>query len=165
MLFRSVPDFPLDHAADDARAFLRACAADDPDAATVVGERLLGLGPGLTPAGDDLVGAALFARRLVAGSGIGGAGRWHAVADVMRAQAAVRTHRISAVLLGDMLDGEAYAPLHDLAAALAGRSSLETTIDAAARLTRVGHSSGWDMLAGFLGALGALPHDGTSALR
>jgi hypothetical protein len=60
------------------------------------------------------------------------------------------------VLLGDLLDGDAYAPLHDLAAALA-RDDAGAALDAAVRLTRIGHSSGWDMLTGFLGALNSLP--------
>ncbi len=30
---------------------------------------------------------------------------------------------------------------------------LEATLDAARRLTKIGHSSGWDMLAGFVAAI------------
>jgi hypothetical protein len=60
------------------------------------------------------------------------------------------------VLLGDLLDGAGYAPLHDLASALA-RCAGPAALEATARLVKIGHSSGWDLLAGFLGALGALP--------
>jgi hypothetical protein len=149
------PSFPLDGAAGDARAFLVACAAGDPSAASATAERLLGLGPGLTPAGDDLVGGAFFARRLLAEAGDVAAPPWRAAAETIRARAAGRTHRISATLLGDLLDGDGHAPLHDLAAALA-RSDTAAALGAAARLVRIGHSSGWDLFAGFLGALGAL---------
>jgi hypothetical protein len=144
------PAFPLDRAAADARDFLHACARDEPLAAAAIAVRLLGLGPGLTPAGDDLIGGAFFAGGLRAAR----AAAWRDAAALIRARAPERTHRISATLLGDLLDGHAYAPLHDLAAALA-REDASLALDAAARLTRIGHSSGWDMLAGFLGTLDA----------
>ena len=139
--------FPLDQAAERARRFLEACARNDAAIAVETGERLLGLGPGLTPAGDDLVGGAFFARRLIGG--------WEDAAAAMRARARERTHPISATLLGDLLDGSGHAPLHDLALALT-RSDEAAALDAAARLVRIGLSSGWDILTGFLGALGAL---------
>jgi hypothetical protein len=157
------PAFPLDHAADHARRFLAACAGDDAPAATAIGERLLGLGPGLTPAGDDLIGGAFFG--VITWRASHGAPKppdarssdaaWREAAAVIRERARERTHRISATLLGDLLDGEGYAPLHDVAHALA-RGDSAAALDAAARLVRIGHSSGWDLLAGVLGALGAL---------
>jgi Protein of unknown function (DUF2877) len=142
------PGFPLDRATEDAHDFIRACARGEASAAASIGQRLLGLGPGLTPAGDDLVGGAFFARRLL--------GDWSGPAAAIRARARERTHAISATLLGDLLDGSGHAPLHDLALALA-RSDGAAALDAAGRLVRIGHSSGWDMLTGFLGALGGVP--------
>lgn len=147
------PKFPLERATGDARAFLEACVEDDAIHAASIGARLLGLGPGLTPAGDDLVGAAFFARRMLSDAGLGDRHGWHRAADELRGLAAHRTHRISATLLGDLFDGDAYAPLHELALALTVSSPLDVILDAARRLTRIGHSSGWDMLAGFLGGL------------
>jgi uncharacterized protein DUF2877 len=141
------PAFPLDRAAEDARRFLEACARNDAGTAAAIGERLLGLGPGLTPAGDDLVGGAFFARGLIASDAA-----WKGAAAAIRARARERTHPISATLLGDLLDGSGYAPLHDLALALA-ESDGAAALDAAARLIRIGHSSGWDILTGVLGAL------------
>ena len=154
LLIARRPDFPLDRAADDARAFLAACAADDPAASGAIAQRLIGLGPGLTPAGDDLIGGAFFARRMVAPAA-GSAPAWRQAAARVRTGAGERTHRIRAVLLGDLLDGEGYAPLHDLAGARA-RGDVGAALDDAARLIRIGHSSGWDILTGFLGALVAL---------
>ncbi len=147
LLVAERPAFPLDRAADDARRFLEACARNDAAKAAGIGERLLGLGPGLTPAGDDLVGGAFFARRLIASDAA-----WNEAAAAIRARADARTHPISATLLGDLLDGSGYAPLHDLAQALA-ESDGAAALDAAARLVRIGHSSGWDILTGLLGAL------------
>jgi hypothetical protein len=156
LLRGEAPVFPLDRAADDVQALFEACAGDDAPRAGAAAERLLGLGPGLTPAGDDLVGAAFFARHLLA-AGRGDAERWRATADALRARARERTHRISATLLGDLLAGDAYAPLHDLAAALLAVAPPGAAVEAAERLVRIGHSSGWDMLTGFLGGLGPLP--------
>src|SRR5207249_4344945 len=70
-------------------------------------------------------------------------------ASAVRTAAARLTHPIGAALLGDLLAGEGWAPLHDLAAALA-RDDEPAALDAAGRLTRLGHSSGWDLLAGFV---------------
>src|SRR2546428_815414 len=61
--------FPLDAARARADALAHACAADDPARAADAARALLGLGPGLTPAGDDLVGGAFFARALLARAG------------------------------------------------------------------------------------------------
>ena len=146
--------FPLDGAHDLARALAEACARDDAGAAAPAALALLGLGGGLTPSGDDFVGGALFARRLLAASGAGDAEGWRRVADAIRVAAPSRTHPISAALLGDLAHGSGHAPLHELVAALA-TSDLARAGDAAGRLVRLGHSSGWDILAGFATGLAA----------
>jgi hypothetical protein len=61
---------------------------------------------------------------------------------------------VSATLLGDLLEGYGHAPLHELAGALARRAG-DGALDAAGRLVRLGHTSGWDMLAGFIAGAGA----------
>ena len=81
------------------------------------------------------------------------AGAWARAAASVRAHAPELTHPISAALLGDMLDGHAHAPLHELADALAAAAPLDATLAAARRLVRIGHSSGWDMLAGLVGGV------------
>jgi hypothetical protein len=142
--------FPLDGAADTVRALGRACAGDDAAAAERAALALLGLGGGLTPSGDDFVGGVLFGRaRLVPG---GDARAWARATARLVAAAATRTHAISAALLADLATGCTHAPLHDLAAALvagdAGRARA-----AAARVIRLGHSSGWDILAGLAASI------------
>ncbi|HEV8584108.1 MAG TPA: DUF2877 domain-containing protein [Methylomirabilota bacterium] len=141
--------FPLERAHGRADALAHACADDDPPRAAQAAVALLGLGPGLTPSGDDFAGGAFFARALLARAGACDTTRWGAAAGVVRAAAARLTHPIGAALLGDLLDGEGWAPLHELAGALA-RDDAPGALDAARRLTRLGHSSGWDLLAGFL---------------
>jgi hypothetical protein len=109
--------------------------------------RLLGLGPGLTPSGDDLVGATFFALRQAPRA------RWAAELPAVRSRvsAAAReaTNVISAALLEDLLDGRSYRPLHELITAL--DSEDPSRIAAAMQaLLRVGASSGADMLSGVL---------------
>jgi hypothetical protein len=110
---------------------------------------LLGLGPGLTPSGDDLLGGALIALR-----GLG----WSPAADRLAAwvleRAARRTHPISRAHLACAAAGEGAAPVHQTLCALcaSGAIGLDPALDA---LERVGHSSGWDTLAGICGILGA----------
>jgi hypothetical protein len=106
---------------------------------------LLGLGEGLTPAGDDFVGGALFGRRCRAA---GSSSEWDAAIGRLLDEARTRTHPLSAQLLSDLAAGEAWAPLHDLAGALAARQP-DAVRSAAKALTAIGHSSGWDLLGGF----------------
>jgi Protein of unknown function (DUF2877) len=146
------PSFPLDGAADLALALARACARDEPDDATDVALALLGLGGGLTPSGDDYVGGALFVRTVTA---IGDRRGWRRLADAVVAAAPVWTHPISAALLADLAVGLGWAPLHDLIAALA-LGDVAAAEAAARSLVHLGHTSGWDLLAGVVAGLGAL---------
>lgn len=141
--------FPLADAVERADALAAACADDDPARAAHAAVALLGLGSGLTPSGDDFVGGAFFARATLAHAGAGDAAAWRDAAERVREAAPRATHPISAALLGDLLAGEGWAPLHDLAHALACTDAAAAR-EAARRLTRLGHSSGWDLLAGFV---------------
>jgi hypothetical protein len=145
--------FPLDRARAKVEALALAVQHDDAAAFETAALPLLGLGLGLTPSGDDLVGACLFARRLR-----GPDAAWEGAVHRLVHAAAARSNAISAALFGDLARGAAYAPLHELAAAAAcGAGCDEPALLAAARaLTAIGHSSGWDMLTGFvIGALAA----------
>jgi hypothetical protein len=139
--------FPLDGAAAHARAIASACAHDDADAATPAALALLGLGGGLTPSGDDFLGGVLFARHVLASAGDADGSRWRRLAEAVRGAATTRTHPISAALLGDLANGCGHAPLHDAVVALASGDTARAR-RAAAVLARLGHSSGWDILAG-----------------
>jgi Protein of unknown function (DUF2877) len=148
-------DDSLHRALGPARALARAFGEDDPDAAVAAAEELIGLGPGLTPAGDDFVGGAFFARAMLPRAATRQPD-WTRAGDGLRAIAGGRTHPVSAVLLSDLLAGEGHEPLHDLAAAVT-TGALPMALAAAGRLCRVGHSSGWDLLAGFLAGVLGLP--------
>ena len=127
------------------RALDRAFARDDPDAVFAAAQPLLGLGAGLTPSGDDLVGGALFGKRILSGADP----RWVSVAKKLSREIRGRSHAVSAALFSDLASGRSFAPLHDLAAALASRDDAGA-LAAARALAAIGHSSGWDMLTGFL---------------
>ena len=101
-------------------------------------EQLIGLGPGLTPSGDDYLGGMLVALRRT-GRGMQAEGLWRWLQPRLKA----RTSAISAAHLAAAAAGEAHEALH---AVLNGELDLD-------RLDAVGHSSGWDALAGAVAVL------------
>ena len=149
LLCHAEPEFPLGYAQVRVRRLARAYSAGDVASAYSASKSLLGLGAGLTPSGDDLVGAALFGRRLIDRDEA-----WARMGDDLARDARIASHAISAALLADTAAGESFEPLHELADALAAGDAGAALV-AARALVRVGHASGWDMLAGLLlGLLG-----------
>jgi Protein of unknown function (DUF2877) len=151
--------FPLDGARDVAAALADACARDDAAAGAEAAMALLGLGGGLTPSGDDFVGGALFARGLLGAARCADAAAWRRAGEAVCRAARARTHPISATLLGDLVAGRGWASLHELVAALAAGATTQAAA-AARRLVRLGHTSGWDLLAGLGAGLGGHADDG-----
>lgn len=147
LLAGGTPPFPLSARVDAAHALAAAVAADAPEDFTAAGLRLLGVGGGLTPSGDDFVGAALFTLAHLEGFDA----RWRAAAAELVQGARSRTHAISAALFEDLAHGESFAALHDLIAA-AGSGDAAAMLASAHRLVGIGHSSGWDMLGGMIAA-------------
>lgn len=153
LLDRRIVEFPLDVAVERVRDLTAAYARNDPHAVVGASLGLLGFGTGLTPSGDDLAGAALFGRRFVAPDNQG----WAEAAATLSHEVGTRSHAISAALFGDLARGQSFAPLHAVAEALAGGDD-QSALDAARTLTDIGHSSGWDMMTGFIiGTTGNLP--------
>jgi hypothetical protein len=147
-----VPASPFAAAAGRVRALARAYAGDDPRAVLQASLPLIGLGSGLTPSGDDVAGAALFGRCVVAPRDA----RWRALGARLAREVRQRSHPVSAALFADLARGQSFEPLHAMAEALAAGES-GAALEAARGLVAIGHSSGWDMLAGFYaGALGQL---------
>ena len=99
---------------------------------------LIGLGPGLTPSGDDLIGGALCALH-AAGHGV--------IATRLAAWALPLardgTNRISYAHLARAAQGECAEPVNDAIVALIGGGAPDL-----ARIDSIGHTSGWDALAG-----------------
>jgi hypothetical protein len=110
---------------------------------------LIGLGEGLTPAGDDyLVGALAALHRLGEGWPIGEA----PLRDAVIAHACRTTPTVSAAFLCYAVAGTFSEPLRDLAMA----STATAARAAAAALARMGATSGADTLAGMRETLDAL---------
>ncbi len=145
LLARAKPAFPLDLAVARVEALARAYRRNDPDAVQSASTALLGFGSGLTPSGDDLAGAALFGRRLIAPR----RHAWPLVAGALTREAGQRSHAVSAALFSDLVRGQSFAPLHAIAEALAANDHA-AALAPARELTALGHSSGWDMFAGFV---------------
>jgi hypothetical protein len=101
-------------------------------------QQLIGLGPGLTPSGDDYLGGMLVALRLT-GRSMQAEGLWRWLQPRLKA----RTSAISAAHLAAAAAGEAHEALHRV---LGGDPDLEG-------LDGVGHCSGWDALAGAVAVL------------
>jgi uncharacterized protein DUF2877 len=108
----------------------RAVRARDADAAARVADRLLGLGGGLTPEGDDVL-AATSAAVVAAGDAVGferGA-RERFIAALVPPDAPARTTSLSATLLALAADGRVIEPVHrllDLDSGAAWREALAT---------------------------------------
>ena len=115
-----------------------------------VGKPLIGLGPGLTPSGDDFLGGMLFAL-------------WHlnsaypsqfrhdtdSIGNLLE-YASSQTNQISYAILTDFTIGQGPVPFHDLAEAMLTGRPICKILDCVRLVVAIGHSSGWDMLAGFI---------------
>lgn len=110
---------------------------------------IAGLGPGLTPAGDDYLSGALLALRTAQPSLRDSGTR--AIMAGLRG----RTSRISWAIAEAASLGEAAEPWHRLAAALVDVDSGEV-VRAASAVRRIGHSTGVWSLRGFLDTLGVI---------
>jgi hypothetical protein len=104
-----------------------------------------GRGPGLTPAGDDVLAGLLLVLAIVG----------HDRTELVRAATAARTHAISRAFLLWAARGQSVAPVHFLLAALAegDGAAVERHRSAVAAL---GQTSGADMLLGLRLGLDAL---------
>ena len=124
---------------------------------------LVGLGPGLTPSGDDfLAGMMVGLRTTTLADGLARQQSWHQqppylrlaigdmLAECVKANAVDRTNLISCAILEHAAAGTGSGAIHHLLGLLlmdgANASILESALDVA----KAGHTSGWDSLAGVL---------------
>lgn len=143
----TLPTRILQAAEQNIPLLLTAIAESNTDLIIKASKALAGIGPGLTPAGDDLLLGAMH-------------GLWSTrpAEDAERlcraiARAATpRTHLLSAAWLTAGASGEAAQPWHQLVTALAekNQAALEVAI---LRILPTGHTSGADSVAGLLGVL------------
>jgi hypothetical protein len=106
--------------------------------------QLIGLGPGLTPSGDDYLGGVLVALRWV-GRGGQADSLWRWLEPLL----AQRTSAISAAHLAAAAGGEMHESLHQVLSDLSAWEAPDL-LPSLARLDAIGHTSGWDALAGIV---------------
>ena len=109
------------------------------EALKVAAAALGGLGPGLTPAGDDMLSGILFAVRALNGTMVEPA--------LLAVARSVRTSDLATALLEAAAAGYHIEPVHDLVMAGASGDSAAAA-KAAADLDRFGSSSGADIAHG-----------------
>lgn len=109
---------------------------------------LLGLGPGLTPSGDDVLGGVLLALHEV-----GQKNKAHLLTMALAPYMA-HTNRISRAHLNAAAQGYGAEVLHMLLFALCGKQNALASV--CERLDGVGHSSGWDACLGVVLTLRAM---------
>jgi hypothetical protein len=108
--------------------------------------QLIGLGPGLTPSGDDYFGGVLVALRWL-GRGTQADSLWRWLEPRLPGQ----TGAISAAHLAAAAGGEVHEALHEVMDHLSAWQ-VPALHPSLARLDAVGHTSGWDTLAGIVAA-------------
>lgn len=106
--------------------------------------QLIGLGPGLTPAGDDYLGGVLVGLRW-----LGRATQADSLWRWLEPQLAGRTSAISGAHLAAAAAGEMHEALHRVLDDLAAWEPPDLH-PALGKLDLVGHTSGWDALAGIV---------------
>ncbi len=139
----------------------RACLHRDLSELLKETEPLIGLGEGLTPTGDDFLGGLFFAIFILSCSdptihyyGPANLPEW---VDKHRS----RTNQISFALLKDNASGHALEPLNRFGIALLTDGLVENVTSAVVDLVKVGHSTGCNLLAGFVtGMLLVYPKSG-----
>ncbi|WP_344918125.1 DUF2877 domain-containing protein [Streptosporangium oxazolinicum] len=131
------------------------CAEGSLLKSVVAAEQLVGLGPGLTPSGDDVLAGLLVALHHLGGATGAGRAVWLAgwLAAAVTFDVRGRTTPISAALLHCAARGEASGEVLAVLRGLAGRQSLEAALH---RLLQLGHTSGADLAWGLRIGLAAV---------
>lgn len=128
----------------------RACLVHDFHGIMNQADGLVGLGEGLTPSGDDFLGGLLFCKRILQNS----------YADVLNFEfpglldfienTKASTNIISYTFLRDHAEGCAIDTLHQFFNAFLTGQPMDDLRQIASKLIDIGHSTGWDLLAGLV---------------
>ena len=111
---------------------------------------LIGLGPGLTPSGDDFLAGVMIALHAFGREDIS-----HSLWDTIRPWALEAGNIISFAHLSAASEGQGVAPIHCLLCALL-TGDCSKMVEHLNAIDKIGHTSGWDALAGVLTAADAL---------
>ena len=137
-------DFPIGRLAQTPINKLRTWVEGEPPAEAC---GLVGLGPGLTPSGDDFLGGMLIALRALGRDDMA-----DQLGDLVLPIARKKTGKISAAHLSCACTGMGAAALHGLIGAImtGDLAAISCGLD---DVGDIGHSSGWDATAGAVCAL------------
>ncbi len=132
------------------KGIVQACLAHDFPQIEEHAAGLVGLGAGLTPSGDDFLGGLFFAISVLRSAfpEIKNLQSWNLREFIRRSHS--QTHVISYALLEDHAEGHGLEPLHGFANAVLSGQPVDQCLPLARMLAGVGHSTGWDVLTGFL---------------
>jgi hypothetical protein len=140
----------LNEAWPNIRGLFTAFSAQNNAQALHYASRLIGLGEGLTPSGDDFIGGILFALATLSGA-------YYELPifkphdmESFLAYARHSTNIISYSLLADHMNGHGSEKLHQFFNAFLTGESLDRIEYISSGLIAMGHSTGWDILAGVL---------------
>ena len=135
------------------QGIVQACLSRDLGSLLEHAARLVGLGSGLTPSGDDFLGGLFFAFEMLRRTypEIRELQAWNYSNFIMESQS--RTNLISFCLLKDHTAGYAMEPMHRFAEGLLDGQPIDQSLPLAAELVAVGHSTGWDLLTGVLAGM------------
>ena len=112
---------------------------------------LIGLGPGLTPSGDDLLAGVLLGLSVAEPGRPTADSPANALGDIVLRQIVAGTNRVSASMLRQAASGLGSEASHHFILTLLEREDEDDqALGAARQLTATGHTSGWDTLAGIL---------------
>ena len=145
-------DFVAERALAAAADFVHGWRSGDPEAVSLAAMRLSGLGPGLTPSGDDLLAGFLI------GVASAGSHTEPALTDAVALATRGRTTDIAAARVRHAASGLIEERIEDILAALltGDGTDLESAVERAATW---GHTSGVDTLVGlFVGLRLGLTH-------
>lgn len=117
------------------------------------GLHLAGLGQGLTPSGDDFLGGLFFCLASLgqAFPDLGLPDHTHYSEFILHCKGS--TNPISFALLEDHFRGHSLEPMHQILHGLLDGGPVEALLAPGQAMTRLGHSTGWDILTGFLAGL------------
>jgi hypothetical protein len=111
---------------------------------------LIGLGEGLTPSGDDFLGGFFYSMHLLQNHSFQTVKMPISTYSDFILRMKPLTNLLSFTIFVDHIAGHSVEPLHQLAGGILTGALADELIFHAKRLISLGHSSGWDILAGFV---------------
>lgn len=111
---------------------------------------LVGLGPGLTPSGDDLLGGLMIGLQAMAQTNADLRDLLYCMERAINRIAKSQTTGVSSALLAHATQGIGSASVHRLVQSLLQSDDSLDPLEEALRVSNSGHTSGWDCLTGLL---------------